>query len=102
MNIDTYINNPDLIPSLTPEQKVSVYQQLQTKEKSLQQEQTKLKTTIELKQQEQQDLFQKLKDLTHKETLQEIEQYINTLQQQFDSELQSILTQYQQLQGSDK
>lgn len=95
--LDTYINNPELIKSLTPEQKVNVYQQLQQKEKDLNNEKTKLQTTLDLKLKEQQDLFQKLKDITHKETIQEIQQYINDLQQQFDTELQSILSQYQSI-----
>lgn len=95
--LDTYINNPELIKSLTPEQKVNVYQQLQQKEKDLNNEKTKLQTTLDLKLKEQQDLFQKLKDITHKETIQEIQQYMNDLQQQFDTELQSILSQYQSI-----
>lgn len=98
MNIQQFIENPQLIDTLTPNQKVDIFQKLQQHEQHLQQEKIKLETQLTLKQQEQQDLFKQLQDLTHKQTLPEIQEYINQLQQDFDTQLKTILQQYQDLQ----
>lgn len=99
MNIQQFINNPSLLETLTQEQKLSLFQQLQSHQQQLKQEEIKLQTELKLKQEEQQDLFQQLQQQTGKQTLPEIKDYITSLQQQFDSELNSIITKYQELQS---
>lgn len=94
MNIQQFIDNPQLIETLTPQQKVQLFTSLQNHQKQLQQEQTRLQTELEIKQKEQQDLFKQLQDQTHKQTLPEIKQFIDDLQQQFTQELTSIVEQY--------
>lgn len=99
MNIQQFINNPSLLETLTQEQKLSLFQQLQSHQQQLKQEEIKLQTELKLKQEEQQDLFKQLQQQTGKQTLPEIKDYITSLQQQFDSELNSIITKYQELQS---
>lgn len=99
MNIQQFINNPSLLETLTQEQKLSLFQQLQSHQQQLKQEEIKLQTELKLKQEEQQDLFKQLQQQTGKQTLPEIKDYITSLQQQFDSELTSIITKYQELQS---
>lgn len=99
MNIQQFIDNPSLLETLTQEQKLSLFQQLQSHQQQLKQEEIKLQTELKLKQEEQQDLFKQLQQQTGKQTLPEIKDYITSLQQQFDSELTSIITKYQELQS---
>lgn len=99
MNIQQFIDNPSLLETLTQEQKLSLFQQLQSHQQQLKQEEIKLQTELKLKQEEQQDLFKQLQQQTGKQTLPEIKDYITSLQQQFDSELNSIITKYQELQS---
>ena len=99
MNIQQFIDNPSLLETLTQEQKLSLFQQLQSHQQQLKQEEIKLQTELKLKQEEQQDLFKQLQQQTGKQTLSEIKDYITSLQQQFDSELTSIITKYQELQS---
>lgn len=95
--IQQYIQDPTLLQHLTPQQKVNVYQQIDNYQSQLNQELTKLQTTLTIKRQEQQDLFQQLQQLTNKQTLPQIEEYIQQLQQQFDTQLQQIIQTYNQI-----
>lgn len=98
MNIHTYINQPDLISTLTPAQKTQLFQDLQKYLTTLQQNKIKFESQLEVKLQEQQKLFQELQELTGLSTLPEMQQYLQTQQQHFDQELQSIIHQFNQLQ----
>lgn len=96
--IEQYINNPQLLTTLTPQQKTQVYQDTQKYLQQLQNAKTKAETELQLKQKEQQELFQQLQQLTQKQTIPEIQEYITSLQSQFDTDLQNILQQFKQLQ----
>jgi predicted nuclease with TOPRIM domain len=96
--IQQYIQNPQLLDQLTPQQKTQVYQDLQKYLQQLQTHKTKLETELHLKQQEQLSLFKELQEATQLQTLPEIQQFIQSKQQEFDQQLKDIIT---QLQGVD-
>lgn len=96
--IQQYIQNPQLLDQLTPQQKTQVYQDLQKYLQQLQTHKTKLETELHLKQQEQLSLFKELQEATQLQTLPEITQFIQSKQQEFDQQLKDIIT---QLQGVD-
>lgn len=88
--IQQYIENPQLLESLTPQQKTQVYQDLLKYLQSLQTQKTKAETQLQIKQQEQQEIFQKLQAETNLQTLQEIQNHIQNLQNEFDQQLLEI------------
>lgn len=97
MNIQTYISQPSLIQTLTPQQKLDLFQQLQHYSYRLRQDQIKAQTQLDLLQKQQQDLFTELQQLTNLTTLQEIKDYIDTLQSQFDQQLSQIMQEFNNL-----
>ena len=97
MNISVYLQQPDLITTLTPQQKLELFQQLQKHLTHLQQEKVRIQTQLEMKQKEQQDLFTELQTLTNLHTLPEIQQHLTHLQQQFDQQLLDITKEFSQL-----
>lgn len=97
MNINQILDNPQLLTTLTDQQKLQVYQDLLKYEQSLNQQQIQAKTTLEIKQKEQQDLLTQLQQLTNQNSIEDIRKYIDTLQQQFDSSLTQIINQYSQI-----
>ena len=99
MNIQQFINNPQLITTLTPQQKLQLYQQIQQHNQQLNNTKIQLQTELQLKQKEQQSLLTQLQQLTNKQTITEIQDYITTLQQQFDNQLQEVITEYQSIQS---
>lgn len=96
--IQQYIDNPELLTNLQPQQRLTVYQEFQKYQDQLKQQKTKAETELQLKQQEQQDLLTQLQELTGKATLPEIQEYITTLQKQLDTSLQEIATVYKEIQ----
>lgn len=98
MNIQQFIDKPESISTLTQEQKMVLYQSLKSRSEQLTQEKVKLETEKTIKQQEQQDLFIKLQELTGKKTLEEIKRSIDDLKTRLDTELQGISQQFQGLQ----
>lgn len=96
--IQQYINNPDLINTLTPQQKTQLFQDLQKYLTTLQQNKIKFESQLEVKQQEQQKLFQELQEQTGLTTVQDMQQYLKSQQEQFDQELLKIVQQFQQIQ----
>ena len=99
MDIKQFIGNPQLVESLTSQQKTQLFQQLQTYQQTLQQDKIKLETELGIKQKEQAELFTKLQTETGQPDLESIQKHLSDLQSQFDTELQSILTDYQSLGG---
>lgn len=97
MNVYTYLQQPDLIQTLTPQQKLELFQQLQKHLNQLQQEKVRTQTQLEMHQKEQQDLFQELKELTGLQTLPEIQNHIQSLQSEFDQQLLQITKEFSQL-----
>lgn len=97
MNIQTYINQPSLIQTLTPQQKLDLFQQLQHYSDRLRQDQIKAQTQLDLLQKQQQDLFTELQQLTNLTTLPEIKDYIDSLQSQFDQQLTQIIQEFNNL-----
>lgn len=97
MNIQQYIENPQLINNLSQEQKISLFTQLNQYQQKLQQDKIKYETELQIKQKEQQGLFQDLQRLTNKQTIPEIQEYISTLDNQLSTQLQDVLTQYQKV-----
>lgn len=97
MNIQTYINQPSLIQTLTPQQKLDLFQQLQHYTDQLHQDQIKAQTQLDLLQKQQQDLFTELQQLTNLTTLPEIKDYIDSLQSQFDQQLTQIIQEFNNL-----
>lgn len=99
MNIHTYINQPDLIKTLTPAQKTQLFQDLQKYLTTLQQNKIKFESQLEVKQQEQQKLFQELQEQTGLTTVVDMQQYLQNQQQAFDQELLKIVQQFNQIQN---
>lgn len=97
MNIQQYIQNPELLSNLTSQQKLDLYQQLQQYQNKLQQDKVKTQTQLEMKQKEQQELFQELRNATNLSTLPEIQNYIKNLQSEFDTQLVQITKEYSNL-----
>ena len=97
MNIHTYLQQPDLIQTLTPNQKLELFQQLQKHLQSLQAEKVRTQTQLEMKQKEQQELFQELQQLTGLQSLPEIQNHIQSLQSEFDQQLLTITKEFSQL-----
>ena len=95
MNIQQFIDNPKLIESLTPAQKIQLFQNMKSYQQTLEQEKIKLETEITIKKKEQEDLFTKLKKETNQNDLQSIQKYITDIQTKFDSDLSTIITEYQ-------
>lgn len=93
MNIQQYLSNPQLITTLTNQQKLQLYTLTQQHIQQLQTKHTQLTSQLELLQQEQLTQFTQLQHDTNLTSLQEIEDYITSLQQQFTTQLQDILTQ---------
>lgn len=97
MNINQILDNPQLLDTLTDPQKLQVYQDLIKYEQQLNQQRIQTQTTLELKQKEQQDLLTQLQQLTGKQTIEDIRNYITTLQQQFTTDLTTITNEYSQI-----
>lgn len=97
MNINQILDNPSMITTLTPNQRLQVYQDLKKYKDTLNNQLTKAQTQLELKQQEQQQILQQLQQLTGKETIQDIKQCIDSLQQDFDQQFNNILSQYSEI-----
>lgn len=97
MNINQILENPQLFTTLTDQQKLKLYQDLQQEEQRLTTLKTKTQAQLEEKQAQQQTLLKQLQDLTGKQTLKEIQQYITDLQTKFDQELLELTNQYSQL-----
>lgn len=97
--IQQYINQPDLIQTLTPAQKTQLFQDLQKYLTTLQQNKIKFESQLEVKQQEQQKLFQDLQQETGLTTVQDMQQYLQKQQEAFDQELLQIVQQFNQIQN---
>lgn len=97
--IQQYINQPDLIQTLTPAQKTQLFQDLQKYLTTLQQNKIKFESQLEVKQQEQQKLFQDLQQETGLTTVQDMQQYLQKQQEAFDQELLKIVQQFNQIQN---
>lgn len=95
--IQQYIDNPELLNNLTPQQRTQVYQDLQKFLQNLQTQKTKLETELHLKQQEQLSLFKELQEATQLQTLSEIQEFISNQQTQFDNQLKEIITQLKEV-----
>lgn len=95
--IQQYIDNPELLNNLTPQQRTQVYQDLQKFLQNLQTQKTKLETELHLKQQEQLSLFKELQDATQLKSLPEIQEFISNQQTQFDNQLKEIITQLKEV-----
>lgn len=93
MNIQQYVTNPQLITTLTNQQKLQLYTLTQQHIQQLQTKHTQLTSQLQLLQQEQLTQFTKLQHDTNLTSLQEIEDYVSQLQHQFTQQLQDILTQ---------
>ena len=97
--IQQYINQPDLNQTLTPAQKTQLFQDLQKYLTTLQQNKIKFESQLEVKQQEQQKLFQDLQQETGLTTVQDMQQYLQKQQEAFDQELLQIVQQFNQIQN---
>lgn len=92
--IQQYINNPSLIDSLTPEQQIKVYQDLQEHYKSLENQQSQVQGKIQTLQSQAQDIKNKISESIPQDKTPE--QYLQEQQDSLKLELQTNLQSLQQ------